>query len=154
MLAASPESSLNARFEIPVQPYGPLERLVFEERLKIRWIWVQRPSNTVPTRNNVNPGNSIAVSNVEVEVTVEETPEEYAWMFHARCRGIDPAEFFPSDGTGVETAQRVCAACPVTVECLEYALLNRIEHGVWGGASERERRRILRRRRDVAAQQV
>jgi WhiB family redox-sensing transcriptional regulator len=128
--------------------------LVFEERLKIRWIWVQRASNTVPIRNNVNPGNSTAVSNVEVEVTVEETPEEYAWMFHARCRGIDPAEFFPSDGTGVETAQRVCAACPVTVECLEYALLNRIEHGVWGGASERERRRILRRRRDVAAQQV
>ena len=154
MLAASPESWLNARFEIPVQPYGPLERLVFEERLKIRWIWVQRASNAAPSGNNVNPGNSSAVTNVEVEVTVEETPEEYAWMFHARCRGIDPAEFFPSDGTGVETAQRVCAACPVTVECLEYALLNRSEHGGWGGASERERRRILRRRRDVAAQQV
>jgi WhiB family redox-sensing transcriptional regulator len=91
---------------------------------------------------------------VTVEEIPEETPDEYAWMFHARCRGINPAEFFPSDGTGVETAQRVCAACPVTSECLEYALLNRIEHGVWGGASERERRRILRRRRDVAAHQV
>jgi WhiB family redox-sensing transcriptional regulator len=90
----------------------------------------------------------------EVEATVEESPELYAWMFHARCRGIDPAEFFPSDGTGVETAQRVCATCPVTSECLEYALVNRIEHGVWGGASERERRRILRRRRDVATHQV
>jgi WhiB family transcriptional regulator, redox-sensing transcriptional regulator len=154
MLAASPESWLNVRFENPVQPYGPLERLVFEERLKIRWIWVLSPTFVDRNGNNVNPGNSSAVPNVEVEVPVEETPEEYAWMFHARCRGIDPAEFFPSDGTGVETAQRVCAACPVTVECLEYALLNRIEHGVWGGASERERRRILRRRRDVAAQQV
>jgi WhiB family redox-sensing transcriptional regulator len=82
---------------------------------------------------------------------VEETPDEYAWMFHARCRGVSPAEFFPSDGTGVETAQRVCAECPVRAECLEYALLNRIEHGVWGGASERERRRILRRRRDFEA---
>ena len=102
------------------------------------------------SRNNVNPGNPTAVPIVEVEVTVEETPDEYAWMFHARCRGISPAEFFPSDGTGVETAQRVCAVCPVRSECLEYALLNRIEHGVWGGASERERRRILRRRRDVA----
>ena len=91
---------------------------------------------------------------VTVEEAPEQAPEEYAWMFHARCRGINPAEFFPSDGTGVETAQRVCAACPVTSECLEYALLNRIEHGVWGGASERERRRILRRRRDVATQQV
>jgi hypothetical protein len=51
----------------------------------------------------------------------------------------------------VEQAQKVCASCPVRVECLEYALTHRIEHGVWGGASERERRRILRRRRDVAA---
>jgi WhiB family redox-sensing transcriptional regulator len=101
-------------------------------------------------RELVNRGNRPAVPIVEVEVTVEETPDEYAWMFHARCRGISPAEFFPSDGTGVETAQRVCAVCPVRSECLEYALINRIEHGVWGGASERERRRILRRRRDVA----
>jgi WhiB family redox-sensing transcriptional regulator len=98
----------------------------------------------------VNQGNQNAVGFVEVEVSVEETPDEYAWMFQARCRGINPAEFFPSDGTGVETAQRVCAGCPVRVECLEYALLHRIEHGVWGGASERERRRILRRRRDLA----
>jgi WhiB family transcriptional regulator, redox-sensing transcriptional regulator len=127
---------------------------LFEERLKIRWIWVESAPKLGSTRNNVNQWNPTAVRIVEVEVTVEETPDEYAWMFHARCRGINPAEFFPSDGTGVETAQRVCAACPVTSECLEYALLNRIEHGVWGGASERERRRILRRRRDVATQQV
>jgi WhiB family transcriptional regulator, redox-sensing transcriptional regulator len=106
----------------------------------------------------MNQGNQAAVGIVGVEVeaavertTVDETPDEYAWMFEARCRGINPAEFFPSDGTGVETAQRVCAACAVRSECLEYALVNRIEHGVWGGASERERRRILRRRRDVAA---
>ncbi len=92
----------------------------------------------------------MAVGFVEVEVSMEQTPDEYAWMFQARCRVVNPGEFFPSDGTGVETAQRVCAACPVRAECLEYALLHRIEHGVWGGASERERRRILRRRRDLA----
>jgi WhiB family transcriptional regulator, redox-sensing transcriptional regulator len=86
---------------------------------------------------------------LEREVTVEETPIEYAWMMHARCRGARPTEFFPSDGMGVEAAQRVCAVCPVRIECLEYALEHRIEHGVWGGASERERRRILRRRRDL-----
>ncbi len=84
------------------------------------------------------------------EVNVEETPEQYEWMIHARCRGANPTDFFPSDGLGVEAAQRVCIACPVRIECLEYALVNRIEHGVWGGASERERRRILRRRRDLA----
>jgi WhiB family redox-sensing transcriptional regulator len=101
----------------------------------------------------VNLGNLPAVRVVETEVTVRDTPDavpdEYAWMLHARCRGTNPAEFFPSDGLGVEAAQRVCAGCGVRVECLEYALVNRIEHGVWGGASERERRRILRRRRDL-----
>jgi WhiB family transcriptional regulator, redox-sensing transcriptional regulator len=84
-----------------------------------------------------------------VNETHDETPEEYAWMLHAHCRGVSPTEFFPSDGLGVEAAQRVCKSCDVRPECLEYALVNRIEHGVWGGASERERRRILRRRRDL-----
>jgi WhiB family redox-sensing transcriptional regulator len=82
-------------------------------------------------------------------VTVDQTVEDDAWMVHGRCRGASPTEFFPSDGLGVEIAQRVCASCPVRVECLEYALVHRIEHGVWGGASERERRRILRRRREL-----
>jgi len=78
---------------------------------------------------------------------MNEQPIAAAWMLRAKCRGVDPAEFFPSDGVGVECAQRVCGGCPVQSECLEYALEHRIEHGVWGGASERERRRILRRRR-------
>jgi WhiB family transcriptional regulator, redox-sensing transcriptional regulator len=98
----------------------------------------------------VNPGNSNLVSTVGGAVEGPQTSDEYAWMLHARCRGANPAEFFPSDGLGVEIAQRICAGCPVRVECLEYALVHRIEHGVWGGASERERRRILRRRRDLA----
>jgi WhiB family redox-sensing transcriptional regulator len=72
-------------------------------------------------------------------------------MLHALCRGARASEFFPSDGLGVEAARRVCAGCQVRLECLEYALENRIEHGVWGGASERERRRILRSRRDQLA---
>jgi WhiB family redox-sensing transcriptional regulator len=82
-------------------------------------------------------------------VVVDETPEEFAWMLEARCRGASPTEFFPSDGLGVESARLICSRCPVRAECLEYALVNRIEHGVWGGASERERRRLLRRRRDL-----
>lgn len=73
------------------------------------------------------------------------------WMQQARCRSAAAGEFFPSDGVGVERARRVCAACPVNAECLEYALTYRIDHGVWGGCSERERRRILRQRRLTAA---
>jgi WhiB family redox-sensing transcriptional regulator len=60
---------------------------------------------------------------------------------------MDPAIFFPSDGIGVQVAQRICAECPVKATCLEYALANRVEYGVWGGTSERERRRILRHRK-------
>ena len=69
------------------------------------------------------------------------------WMDRARCRSLDPSEFFPSDGVGVEVAKRVCSECPVRAECLEYALTHRIDHGVWGCCSERERRRMLRSRR-------
>ncbi len=69
------------------------------------------------------------------------------WMARGKCRDMPPAIFFPSDGLGVQAAQRICADCPVAEECLEYALANRIDHGVWGGRSERERRRILRSRR-------
>lgn len=77
---------------------------------------------------------------------------ETEWMPQGRCREIPPGTFFPSDGVGVEVARRICAECPVQAPCLEYALLHRIDHGVWGGASERERRRILRQRRlDSAA---
>ena len=68
-------------------------------------------------------------------------------MPQGRCREIPPGTFFPSDGVGDEVARRICAECPVKAPCLEYALLHRIDHGVWGGASERERRRILRQRR-------
>ncbi len=69
------------------------------------------------------------------------------WMAEGNCRNEPPSTFFPTDGVGVEIARRICATCPVMSYCLEYALRNRIDHGVWGGASERERRRIARRRR-------
>lgn len=74
------------------------------------------------------------------------------WMATGRCRDMDPAVFFPSDGVGVQVAQRICNECPVKSPCLEYALSNRVDHGVWGGASERERRRMLRQRRLARAE--
>ena len=75
------------------------------------------------------------------------------WMQEAACRVYPPNTFFPSDGVGVENATRICRnECDVIVSCLEYALANRIEHGIWGGTSERERRRILKRRRQEGSE--
>ena len=69
------------------------------------------------------------------------------WMNRGKCKQAAPEIFFPGDGRGVLLAQRICAECPVSRDCLEYALENHIDHGVWGGCSERERVRISRRRR-------
>jgi WhiB family redox-sensing transcriptional regulator len=73
------------------------------------------------------------------------------WMENGLCRQVAPSTFFPNDGVGVDVARRICGTCPVQAPCLEYALVERIDHGVWGGASERERRRILKRRRQEAS---
>jgi len=69
------------------------------------------------------------------------------WMAGGRCRDLPPETFFPSDGVGVDHARKICAECPMKAPCLEYAMENHIDHGVWGGTSERERRRIARQRR-------
>jgi WhiB family transcriptional regulator, redox-sensing transcriptional regulator len=69
------------------------------------------------------------------------------WMAQGLCAEKHPSIFFPSDGVGVEKARKICNECPMPTHCLEYALRNRIDHGVWGGTSERQRRRILKERR-------
>ena len=80
--------------------------------------------------------------------TPPDTESASSWMAEGNCRNYPPAVFFPSDGVGVDRARKICNNdCPVAAKCLEYALEQRIEHGVWGGCSERERRRILKRRR-------
>jgi len=83
-----------------------------------------------------------------------DTESVTAWMMEGNCRLYAPSTFFPSDGVGVDKARKICRGCPVSERCLEYALAERIEHGVWGGCSERERRRILKRRRLELAAQV
>src|SRR5262249_3382053 len=74
-----------------------------------------------------------------------------AWRQQARCRGVDPATFYPvSDEDEALDAKEICATCPVREPCLEYALTVREKHGVWGGRTERERRRLIRQRRKSA----
>jgi len=86
----------------------------------------------------------------ELAVAPPDPDSDSAWMADGNCRLHPPATFFPSDGVGVDKARKICRDCPVMGRCLEYALEERIDHGVWGGCSERERRRILKSRRQEA----
>src|SRR3954463_3858844 len=70
------------------------------------------------------------------------------WASLAACRGTDPDALFVQ-GAAQNRAKLVCVGCPVRTECLADALDNRVEFGVWGGMTERERRALLRRRPDV-----
>ena len=63
------------------------------------------------------------------------------WRELAACRGTDLEVFFPGRGETAGPARQVCAACPVRQPCLDYAITNRIVHGIWGGLTERQRRR-------------
>ncbi len=67
-----------------------------------------------------------------------------AWQADALCAQVDPEAFFPEKGGSTRDAKRICAACDVRAECLEYALQNDERFGIWGGLSERERRRLRR----------
>lgn len=70
---------------------------------------------------------------------------ELAWQADALCAQTDPEAFFPEKGGSTRDAKKVCAACTVRSECLEYALSNDERFGIWGGLSERERRRLRKR---------
>jgi WhiB family redox-sensing transcriptional regulator len=72
------------------------------------------------------------------------------WRSKAACQGLDPDIFYPLDEEDTDEAKAVCATCTVRESCLEHALGYREKEGIWGGASERERRRIIRQRRRTA----
>jgi WhiB family redox-sensing transcriptional regulator len=67
-----------------------------------------------------------------------------AWQSDALCAQTDPEAFFPEKGGSTREAKKICSQCSVSSECLEYALLNDERFGIWGGLSERERRRLKR----------
>ncbi|MDR0505030.1 MAG: WhiB family transcriptional regulator [Bifidobacteriaceae bacterium] len=72
--------------------------------------------------------------------------EPLAWQELALCPQTDPEAFFPEKGGSTREAKRICSACEVQRECLEYALAHDERFGIWGGTSERERRKIKQRR--------
>ncbi len=72
--------------------------------------------------------------------------QEREWQGRANCMGVDPDLFFPERGASTREAKAVCRGCVVREDCLDYALSNGEKFGIWGGLSERERRRLRRER--------
>ncbi len=72
------------------------------------------------------------------------------WRQRAACRGLDPEVFYPLSDEEAEEAKAVCERCQVRQMCLEHALVHREREGVWGGLTDRERRRMLRQRQKSA----
>jgi len=76
----------------------------------------------------------------------EEEEEPKTWWDFANCLGVDSDLFFPERGASTKEAKEVCRGCVVREDCLEYALDHGEKFGIWGGMSERERRRLRRQR--------
>lgn len=89
--------------------------------------------------------HAITIPAVDV-LDVHGIPQPPAWYGGALCAQVDQDAFFPEKGQSTREAKQVCAMCPVATKCLEFALDNQERFGVWGGHSERERRRLLRER--------
>ncbi|SRX96395.1 WhiB family transcriptional regulator [Mycobacterium shimoidei] len=88
------------------------------------------------------PHLSLVPDVVEVVDPAPVTPDQ--WQDRALCAQTDPEAFFPEKGGSTREAKKICLGCEVRTECLEYALAHDERFGIWGGLSERERRRLKR----------
>jgi hypothetical protein len=93
------------------------------------------------------PGRSRRQPDTYVPSTPDRGEE---WMADALCAGIGPDPFFPEDTGEAAEGKRICRKCPVQSECLDYALANNEQYGIWGGMSLKERRQARRTRADAA----
>jgi WhiB family redox-sensing transcriptional regulator len=85
----------------------------------------------------------LGVPGVRRRTETEEDP--LAWQSESLCAQTDPEAFFPEKGGSTRDAKKICGSCEVRAECLEYALQNDERFGIWGGLSERERRKLRKR---------
>ena len=95
--------------------------------------------NTVPSDWFVDPINLGVPAVRRVE---EDDDNPLAWQADSLCAQTDPEAFFPEKGGSTREAKKICASCEVRSQCLEYALMNDERFGIWGGLSERERRKL------------
>ena len=103
--------------------------------------------SAMQARNAMQMSNAMQASPaLQQRARPEEAPDERSWHDQANCLGVDPDLFFPERGASTREAKEVCRGCVVREDCLEYALTNGEKFGIWGGMSERERRRLRRAR--------
>jgi WhiB family redox-sensing transcriptional regulator len=89
-------------------------------------------------------GGGRSVDLLEDPFVGDDDAEGQEWQERALCAQTDPEAFFPEKGGSTREAKRICSGCEVRAECLEYALAHDERFGIWGGLSERERRRLRR----------
>ena len=99
----------------------------------------QRAAN--PSAGNKPPGRG----GKTVEQLADVDEGAFGWQERALCAQTDPEAFFPEKGGSTREAKKVCLSCDVRAECLEYALRHDERFGIWGGLSERERRKLKKR---------
>ena len=101
-------------------------------------------TNTGPAQSVVagRPQLSVVPDQIELEPAIEDEDEQ--WQERALCAQTDPEAFFPEKGGSTREAKRICLGCDVKDRCLDYALAHDERFGIWGGLSERERRRLKR----------
>ena len=98
---------------------------------------------TVDRQSRAVAGPELTLVDLGVPGLFEED-EQDSWQDRALCSQTDPEAFFPEKGGSTREAKKICTGCEVKAECLEYALANDERFGIWGGLSERERRRLKR----------
>ncbi len=124
------------------------ERAGWQQRWPVerRPVDAQRPSNykpSVPDDWFVDPVR-LGIPGLRPQVVEDDNP--LSWQTDALCAQTDPEAFFPEKGGSTRDAKRICTTCEVKAQCLDYALQNDERFGIWGGLSERERRRLRRAR--------
>jgi WhiB family redox-sensing transcriptional regulator len=108
---------------------------------EVSWLsdYMSAPDRSADRRNAIEHQGIAGLLGIGLET------DGQSWQERALCAETDPEAFFPEKGGSTREAKKICTGCEVRAECLEYALANDERFGIWGGLSERERRRLRRR---------
>ncbi|CAM2936656.1 Transcriptional regulator WhiB [Prescottella defluvii] len=120
-------------FETPLSVVGDVSRTDSEADAAVGVSYDEFELGVVAPQLSLIPGFDEMFDSIEDQ-----------WQDRALCAQTDPEAFFPEKGGSTREAKRICLGCEVRGECLDYALANDERFGIWGGLSERERRRLKR----------